>query len=350
MRLPSHAPLCQHTRQQCHTGKAMAGNLQACRINIICSLLATHNPCLQKTNYAYNDGSSTKCWHDHRGIPCQALYCNANSLASTLGEGNHGYLGALMTTPTYLTATQPNATAFIAPIFPGYLPVVQGTAAQVSNQVRANNENLCKWKEYENVTKALWKQLIDAVDPAYIGYLDDPSSGFNKVLVKDIKLDLFKNYGKIRSTDLLANNKRLEEDWDPADTFQTSHQAVLGVRHQCWTTLQWGAGTSQGLWAIVFNTRLYHDALEKWEEVPVGRATYDNFCKHMIHAKVWLQSKKTSKQQVYGLAAAQIHELTKNFCNLVLEIKISKVMGAKGIFGPEWWLAHFFLFGCSQNE
>jgi hypothetical protein len=55
----------------------------------------------------------------------------------------------------------------------------------------------------------------------------------------------------------------------------------------------------------------------------------------MIHAKVWLQSKKTSKQQVYGLAAAQIHELTKNFCNLVLEIKISKVMGAKGIFGPE---------------
>jgi hypothetical protein len=68
------------------------------------------------------------------------------------------------------------------------------------------------------------------VDPAYIGYLDDPSSGFNKVLVKDIKLDLFKNYGKIRSTDLLANNKRLEEDWDPADTFQT----IIACTKQCW--------------------------------------------------------------------------------------------------------------------
>jgi hypothetical protein len=65
----------------------------------------------------------------------QSLYCNANSFASTLGGGNHGYLGALMTPQTYLTATQPNVTAFVAPIFPGYLPAVQGTVAQVADQV-----------------------------------------------------------------------------------------------------------------------------------------------------------------------------------------------------------------------
>jgi hypothetical protein len=143
----------------------------------------------------------------------QALYHNTNSFASTLGGGNHGYLGALMTTPNYLLATQPNATAFTAPIFPGYLPAVQGTASQVSDQVRAHNENLRKWKEHENVTKALHKQLIDAVDPAYIAHLEDPYSGFNKVLVKDI----------------LANNKCFEEDWDPADTFQT----IMVCSKQC---------------------------------------------------------------------------------------------------------------------
>jgi hypothetical protein len=102
-----------------------------------------------------------------------------------------------MTTPTYLAATQPNVTPFVAPIFPGYLPAVQGTQAQVSDQVRAHNENLQKSKEHENVTKALRKQLIDAIDPAYIAHLDDPYSAFNKVLVKDILLDLFENYGKI---------------------------------------------------------------------------------------------------------------------------------------------------------
>jgi hypothetical protein len=80
-----------------------------------------------------------------------------------------------MTTPNYLLATQPNAAAFTAPIFPGYLPAVQGTAAQVSDQVRAHNENLRKWKEHEHVTKALHKQLIDAVDPSYIAHLEGPT-------------------------------------------------------------------------------------------------------------------------------------------------------------------------------
>jgi hypothetical protein len=89
-----------------------------------------------------------------------------------------------MTTPTYLTATQPNATPFVAPIFPGYLPAVQGTQAQVSDQVCTHNENLRQWKEHENVTKALRKQMIDSIDPAYIAHLDDPFSGFNKVPIK----------------------------------------------------------------------------------------------------------------------------------------------------------------------
>jgi hypothetical protein len=125
-----------------------------------------------------------------------------------------------MTTPNYLAATQPNATLFVAPIFPGYLPVVQGTQAQISDQVQAHNKNLRKWKEHKNVTKALLKQLTDSVDPAYIAHLEDPYSGFNKVPVKNMLLDLFDNYGKIQSTNLTTNNKRFDEDWDPTETFQ----------------------------------------------------------------------------------------------------------------------------------
>jgi hypothetical protein len=91
-----------------------------------------------------------------RGIPSyytlntlrQTLYRNANSFASTLGGGNHGYWGALMSQPTYLHATQPNVIAFTAPLFPGYLPAVQGTQAQIADQVRTHNENLRKWKEH----------------------------------------------------------------------------------------------------------------------------------------------------------------------------------------------------------
>jgi hypothetical protein len=129
-----------------------------------------------------------------RGIPNyytlntlrQMLNRNANSFASTLEGGNHGYLGALMNQPTYLQATQPNIIPFTAPLFPGYLPAIQGTQVQIANQVLTHNENLRKWKEHKNVTKALQKQLIDAIEPPYIAHLEDPYSGFNKVSVKNI--------------------------------------------------------------------------------------------------------------------------------------------------------------------
>jgi hypothetical protein len=139
-----------------------------------------------------------------RGIPNyytlntlrQALYRNAHSFASTLGGGRHGYLGALMSPQQYLQATQPNNVPFTKPPFPGYLPIVQGNNAQIADQIRTHNENLRKWKENENVTKALRKQILDAIEPAYIAHLEDPFSGFNKVAVRDILQDLFTNYGK----------------------------------------------------------------------------------------------------------------------------------------------------------
>jgi hypothetical protein len=193
-----------------------------------------------------------------------------------------------------LAATQPNATPFVAPIFPGYLPVVQGTQAEISHQVQAHNENIRKWKEHKNVTKALCKQLNDSVGPAYIAHLEDLFSGFNKVLVKDILLDLFENYGKIRLTDLRANHKRFDKDWDPSETFQT---IMARVKQCCEFAIDAGQPYSEEqvlakTHAIVFNTGLYHDALEDWEEVPISLANYDNFCKHMIQAQTRLQTRK----------------------------------------------------------
>jgi hypothetical protein len=269
-----------------------------------------------------------------RGIPNyymlntlrQTLYRNANSFASTLRGGNHGYLGTLMNQPTYLQATQPNILPFTAPLFPGYLPAMQGMQAQIADQVCTHNENLQKWKEHENVTKALRKQLIDAVELPYITHLEDPYSGFNNVLVKDILHDLFENYGKIRSTNLLANNKKFDQEWDPLDTFQS----VLARIKQC---CDFAANTSQPYseeqklakaHAIVFNTGLYYDALEKWEEVPPAQANYENFCKHMIQAQTQLQTKRTSKQQGYNLAVEHMQELTDNFCNLVTQERANK--------------------------
>jgi hypothetical protein len=113
----------------------------------------------------------------------------------------------------------------------------------------------------------------------------------------------------------MANNKRFDEDWDPSETFQTIMARIKQCREfainagQPYSEEQVLAKTH----AIVFNTELYHNTLEKWEVVPISQATYDNFCKHMIQEQTRLQNKKTSKQHGYGMAADQIQELTENF-------------------------------------
>jgi hypothetical protein len=110
---------------------------------------------------------------------------------------------------------------------------VQGTQIQVADQIQAHNENLRKWKEHEHVSKALRKQLNDAVEPTDIAHLEDPFSGFNKVPVRGLLQDLFTNYRKICSTDLLANNKRFDEEWDPSETFQTVMARIKQILQFC---------------------------------------------------------------------------------------------------------------------
>jgi hypothetical protein len=249
----------------------------------------------------------------------QALYRNANSFSSTLGGGTHGYLGALMSTPKYLAAKAPNNVAFVAPNFPGYIPVVNGTAAAIAAQARQHKEDLRLWKEHENVTKALRKQLISVIEPAYLTHLEDEFSGFNKVEVKDLLNYLFQTYRHISSMDLIENNRKFESDWDPSEPWQT----VMTCIKQCCDYAQ-DAGRPYSkpqklskAHALVFNTRLFFDTLDKWDELLAANQTYPQFCTFITAAQNRLRNKKTTKQHGYRLAVEQMQELTENFCNLV---------------------------------
>jgi hypothetical protein len=226
-----------------------------------------------------------------RGLPTyatlnamrQALYRNANSFASTLGGGEHGYLGALMSTPKYLAATAPNIVAFVAPNFPGYIPAVNGTAAAIATQTRQHKENLRIWKEHDNVTKALRKQLIGVIEPAYLSHLEDEYSGFNNVAVKDLLNYLFQNYGHISSMDLIENNRKFESDWNPTEPWQT---VMTRIKQCCDYAQDAGRPYSEPqklskAHALVFNTGLFFETLDKWDDLPAANQTYPQFCTYM---------------------------------------------------------------------
>ena len=54
----------------------------------------------------------------------QALKHNFTTVPCTLGGGNHGYLGAILTAAEYATATPINTPPFADPLFPGAAIVI----------------------------------------------------------------------------------------------------------------------------------------------------------------------------------------------------------------------------------
>ena len=54
------------------------------------------------------------------------LKANATSVPTTLGGGNHGYVGLILSPATYATISP---TAFIEPTYPGQHPAIPGGSA-----------------------------------------------------------------------------------------------------------------------------------------------------------------------------------------------------------------------------
>jgi hypothetical protein len=144
---------------------------------------------------------------------------NATSIDCALGGGNEGYLGALLSAADY--ATIPGTMPFIAPTNPGHTaPQVAGAAAAIANQTRIFDNAYCQYHEYNDVTKALRKQLVGAIDEAYIIALKHDRSMYNNVPLHQMLAHLYTEYGEISHEDFKINDSKFNEPWDGAETFE----------------------------------------------------------------------------------------------------------------------------------
>jgi hypothetical protein len=80
---------------------------------------------------------------------------------------------------------------FVIPTFPGILLVIVG-----GNQA-ACKEELCvfgmsthTWREYCNVTNALKKQILLAVEETYLSPLNDEHTGYSRTTLQDMLVHL----------------------------------------------------------------------------------------------------------------------------------------------------------------
>ena len=235
------------------------------------------------------------------------LKANAASIPTTLGGGNHGYLGLILSPAAYTTIT---ATQFIEPICPGQHPnIPAGTsAANTSTLVRRHTEDLHQWREFKNVNTALQNQLLTAIDDIYVRALKDRHVGYMNQSIRTILQHLFDNYGNITPLELEDNDTKMRATWDPNSPFDCLIQQIEDGQDyandggQSYTAEQ----LKRIAYTLVFKTGLYFEDCKAWNAHPAAAHTWDNFKTHFQSAQRLLRNQMhTTKQAGFHSNLAQ---------------------------------------------
>ena len=146
------------------------------------------------------------------------LKANTASIPTTLGGSNHGYLGLILSPPTYMTIA---TTPFEELNCPGQHPNIPArtNAANTSAIICHHPEDLQQWRECKNIITTLKNQLLLAIDNIYICTLKDRHVGYMNQTIHAILNHLFENYGNITPLELKDNDTKLRSNWDPNSPF-----------------------------------------------------------------------------------------------------------------------------------
>jgi hypothetical protein len=264
-----------------------------------------------------------------------ALEANESSVSSNLGGGRHGYLGAVIDAQTYAIIVGNNtagaAQPFIIPTFPGILPVVvRGNQAAREEELCVFNIATHTWHEYNNVTNALWKQILVAVEETYLSPLKDDHTRYSGVTLQDMLEHLFTTYGIIQEHDLVLNKARLMESWDGSSPFET----VINCINQCIayaaceTHICWGRYWQRcSMWCSRLACSTSHagsgsDCQLRRRPMPTSRPTLS------LPNRNNRNEQRTSKEAGYGVAAQakKMDLITQNFANFVTNERTSQAL------------------------
>ena len=233
----------------------------------------------------------------------RTLNSNASSVHTTVGGGNHGYLGLTVNGPSYITLT---GSAFIPPTNPGPVPIIPPglSAAQIAEMERRHKENRRIFNEYSNVGKALKKQLIEAVNDTYLRTMRHNVYGFAGTTVLQLLAHLYDAYGGITSTELTANDARLRTQvsiTQPFEIFLAQVEDSIEYAEAGGTPYS-AAQILSIAYELMLNTGAYKDECNEWRtRVLAANKTWPTFRQLFGEAHKDLHRQQTTGNQ--GLAS-----------------------------------------------
>jgi hypothetical protein len=135
---------------------------------------------------------------------------------------------AILVSPSLQQPTQslPPVPLFDIPANPGHTAIYAPN--DISPQIAAakclHKIELEEFIQTRNVKASLKHQLLATVNAIYLAVSKNPHVGYANVPMIQLLNHLFANYGVLHSLDLMANNAKMYEPWEPATPHRQVHQ------------------------------------------------------------------------------------------------------------------------------
>ena len=247
---------------------------------------------------------------------------NAQSVPTTLGGGQLGYLALVLPRTSYDAI--PNAGRFDRPTDPGPFivqtrappttrtnqatPVI--TAATVAQQKAEWDENKRVYNECQAVEQVLRQQIIEAIDPEYLEPLRDQYTEMVNDSIPSIFEYLLTTYGEVSDEDILDRETELKTyTYDPIKSVDDVFNKIR--KHQELASLMGNPMTEKQqttiAYAIFNKTNIFKQNLIEWNRKAANEKTLLNFTKHMRSA--WNELNKVGALTIHDSSINSAHML-----------------------------------------
>ena len=250
----------------------------------------------------------------------QTLYGNAASLPTTLGGGQHGHVGLIMTPILYATLSN---TAYINPNDPGPTPnhpIGSNTAARETQRLNHTEERRI-YDNPQNMDDALKAMIVDTIDETYLNELRNKYTGYLGVSTRDLIDHLLDRYGKITPADIADCKNRMNDAIDstqPIDIYFRKIDDCVQYAADGQVAFTPDQIVQTGYHAIS-TTGYYNDACKEWRKKASIEKTWLNFKRFFAaeyHDLKEQQKVNTSQDNFHGANAA--YDISMALDNLAL--------------------------------
>ena len=214
------------------------------------------------------------------------LYQVLRGIPTTLGGGNHGFLGLAMTPAVY--AALPGApAAFLMPNNPGQLVIPGNPNANVrTNMTKLHEHNLLTFQTASAVEATVKEMLLRAIPSNYVDELSDAIMEYADVTIEQIITHLTTAYGTIKHDDLMRNKQEFEAPWDPTTPLETLYKRASHCRQfaTAGNNPISEATTVMTLLQVIEQSAALPDAVKDWRKKPSADQTWAAFKEHFTEA------------------------------------------------------------------